>query len=275
MIFENLLSSAHSLVLNDLLDRCSIIQPSIDIETVKTVAISAAKATNAGTPLPEHLMALLDKWYTSLQSGQPDYTVYGNDLYIAELWACWKVYSRTHLLNIQKTKCLPGGSISGAHSGAKKIVDLGCGFAYTTAAIKQIFPNATVYGTNIDGTLQMEVARGMAKDYGFTMGDDPGAVAGETDLVFASEYFEHIDRPIQHLDYIIETLQPSAMLIANAFGTTAIGHFHDYWVYENENFPAVPARQASKIFNQRMKYHGFTNVKTKLWNNRPTYWVKI
>jgi hypothetical protein len=274
MIFENILAASHADVLTDLLGRCTQAKNSIQVDTIRALAVDAAKATNSGKPLPHDLNSLLVRWNNSLPSGNPDYSVYGEDEYIAELWACWKVYSRTHLLNIQKEKCLPGGSITDAHAGAKKIVDLGCGFAYTTAAIKQIFPNADVYGTNLDGTLQMTVARTMAADYNFNMGGDPDAVAGPTDLVFASEYFEHMDRPIEHLDMILETLQPGAMLIANAFGPDAIGHFREYYVFENTEFPPVEAKKTGKMFNERMKHHGYTKVKTKLWNNRPAYWVK-
>lgn len=274
MIFNNILQAKHSDVLDDLLRRCLEVKGSINAVSIKELALESARATNAGGKLPDKLNELLERWYASLSTPNPDYTVYGEDEYIAELWACWKVYSRTHLLNIQKDKCLPAGSITDAHRGAEKIVDLGCGFAYTTAAVKQIFPNARVYGTNLDGTLQMDVARTMAKDYGFTMAGDPQQIAGPTDLVFASEYFEHMDRPLQHLDTVLETLQPKALLIANAFGPIAIGHFSEYYIYDNTNFPPVAAKKTGALFNSRMKRHGYTAVKTKLWNNRPSYWVK-
>lgn len=274
MIFESLLQTKHADVLDDLLARCASAKSTIDVDAIKKLAVESAKATNVGSALPPQLDAIMQRWYDSLPGGNPDYSVYGEDEYIAELWACWKVYSRTHLLNIQKPKCLPSGSITDAHLHAEKIIDLGCGFAYTTAAIKQIFPHANVYGTNLDGTLQMSVARGMASDYGFTMGGDPQDFSGPTDLVFASEYFEHMDRPIQHLDYVIETLRPGAMLIANAFGPTAIGHFREYHVYEMDGMPLLEAKKTGSVFNERMKHHGYTKVKTKLWNNRPAYWVK-
>jgi SAM-dependent methyltransferase len=276
MIFENILKVTHAEVLQDLLDRCVTAKNSIIVDSIHELALSAARATNAGATLPPQLNALLERWYDSLPSGNPDYSVYGEDEYIAELWACWKVYSRTHLLNIQKDKCLPSGSITDAHKNAQKVVDLGCGFAYTTSAIKQIFPNAAVHGTNLDGTLQMDVAKTMATDYGFSMHGDPNAIKGPTDLVFASEYFEHMDRPIDHLDEVIDILQPGALLIANAFGPTAIGHFREYSVCR---FPAIghemiSAKETGRIFNERMKAHGYTKVKTRLWNNRPAYWVK-
>jgi len=274
MIFENILSQKHLEVLDDLLSRCNSVK-SIDVDKIKKLALESAKATNVGGNLPSQLDVILQRWYTSLDRGIPDYSVYGEDEYIAELWACWKVYSRTHLHNIGKSNSLFTTSIVSKHINDSVIVDLGCGFAYTTAAIKQIFPNAGVYGTNLAGTLQMSVAESMATDYEFTMCGDPVEIDKTADLVFASEYFEHFDRPIDHLDYIVETLKPGAMLIANAFGPRAIGHFTEYEVitlgsgFEHQ---MIPAKQTGRLFNDRMKYHGYAKVKTKLWNNRPAYW---
>jgi hypothetical protein len=276
-IFTNILDADNKQVLADLLHRCSSVNPIINSQQIMALANDHCKATNdpKKIPMPVALQVLFDRWYNSLPTGTPDYTVYGHDDYIAELWACWKVYSRQHLRNIQKSKCLPTGSITAAHGDAKTIVDLGCGFAYTTATIKQIFPNATVYGTNLDGTLQMSVAKQMAVDYNFTMCGDPSGVP-EVDLAFASEYFEHFDKPLEHLDLVIETIKPKAMLIANAFGPKAIGHFDSYSVEVNPivGHEIFDANTTGKLFNKRMKQHGYSKVKTKLWNNRPAYWVK-
>ena len=274
MIFTNILSEKNQVVLKDLLERCNAAQ-AINVTAITTLAEDAARATNANKPLPQQLDAILQQWYTSLKVGIPDYSVYGVDEYIAELWACWKVYSRTHLRNIQKPKSLLTHSISSQHQDSKVIVDLGCGFAYTTASIKQIFPKADVYGTNLDGTLQMKVARTMAADYGFTMKGDPSEIGKQVDLAFASEYFEHFDKPLDHLDYIIETINPKAMMIANAFGPIAIGHFREYDVkQEDGTYIKVDAKATGKLFNKKMVDLGYTKVKTKLWNNRPAYWVK-
>jgi len=275
MIFDNLLKEDNKNVLVDLLDRCNKIK-SINVDDLKLLSELAAKATNVSSKLPPQLDSLLVKWYNSLDAKTPDYTVYGEDEYIAELWACWKIYSKAHLTNIQKPLSLLTHSITEAHQDNKTIVDLGCGFAYTTATFTQIFPQATVFGTNLDNTLQMSVAKTMAQDYGFTMKSDASEIGTIADLVFASEYFEHFEQPLDHLDYIIDTINPAAMLIANAFGPRAIGHFKHYSVKINDVFgyEDIPAKQTSKLFNARMKYHGYTKQKTKLWNSRPAYWTK-
>jgi hypothetical protein len=275
MIYDNLLKEDNKNVLDDLIERCNLVK-SIDVDELKILCELAAKATNIGAELPGKLNQILNRWYISLEHDSPDYTVYAEDEYIAELWACWKVYSKTHLINIQKPNSLFTKSIADAHTDSKVIVDLGCGFSYTTAALTQIFPKSQVFGTNLDNTLQMAVARTMAKDYNFTMKTDASEIDTTADLVFASEYFEHFDRPIEHLDYIVETINPGAMLIANAFGPTAIGHFKNYSVKMNDIFgyESIPATKTSTLFNSRLKYHGYTKEKTKLWNSRPAYWVK-
>lgn len=277
MIFSKILEVNNKEVIVDLLQRCNNVQQ-INIPQIAALAKDHCKATNAPKkiPMPPALQSLFDRWYISLPTGTPDYSVYGDDDYIAELWACWKVYSKQHLRNIQKSKSLITHSIASCHTNDKVIVDLGCGFAYTTAAITQIFPNAKVYGTNLEGTLQMKVAKGMASDYNFTMKGDPSELCEDVDLAFASEYFEHFDKPLDHLDYVIETINPKAMLIANAFGPRAIGHFDNYLIIQPESgqYQSVTAKEAGKLFNNRMKHHGYHKVKTKLWNNRPSYWKK-
>lgn len=274
MIFQDLLKTKQAAVLEDLLTRCVARQHTLQVDSLRSLAETAARATSSGQSLPEQLTTISDRWYNSLATGNPDYSVYGEDEYIAELWACWKVYSRTHLLNIQKPTSLFTRSIVDQLEGITKIVDLGCGFAYTTAALKQIFPNASIWGTNLENTLQMTVAKDLATDYGFQVSGDLTGIAGKTDLIFASEYFEHIDRPIEHLNEVIETLQPRFMLIANAFGPIAIGHFREYSVREQDTFRLLEAKKCSKIFNETLRHHGYTKVKTKLWNNRPAYWEK-
>lgn len=280
MIFKDILQEKSDVILSDLLDRCCSVT-SIDRDSIEKLSKSAESAVMNGTHLPTELHSLMMRWYDSLSPGEqshsPDYSVYGEDEYIAELWACWKVYSRQHLRNLKRPDSLFDHSIVSEHMNDKTIVDLGCGFAYTTSAIKQIFPNADVYGTNLDNTLQMSVARQMAKDYDFNMVTDPLLIPTSVDLAFASEYFEHFERPIEHLDYLIQTINPKAFLIANAFGPKAIGHFDMYEVYLKNlfgDYQWIQANNMSVIFSDRMRYHGYKKIETKLWNNRPSYWVK-
>jgi methylase of polypeptide subunit release factors len=264
MIFQDILRTKQTAVLDDLLARCLQANNQLDLHQLHQLCKLAA-----GNTAINPLESLLERWINSLQS-TPDYLVYAHDHYIAELWACWKQYSRSHLLNIQKPNSLITESIINHLQASKTIVDLGFGFGYTTAALKQIFPRATVWGTNLADTLQIEVAQTMAKDYQFNITDQIQSIEAPVDLVFASEYFEHIQNPIDHLHQVIEILRPQYWLIANAFGTTAIGHFDYYSVAGS----LVPAKQCSKLFNAAMRQHGYKSIKTKLWNNRPFFWSK-
>ena len=245
----------------------------IDKEKLALIAETTIKYLNSNTEQRQKIQydqALEQRWYQGLKEGFFDYDVYNTDDYIAELWACWIVYSKRHLLNITKINSLPPIGIANTLHPLRKILDLGCGFGYTTAAIKELFPNAEVTGTNLDNTIQMDVAKHLSKEYNFNMVSDVNELSGQYDLIFASEYFEHIHEPIEHLDEIVGKLNPKAFLIANSFGTQAVGHFHTYLV----NGSLIDGKATSRIFNNQLRRYGYQKIKTKLWNNRPAYWRK-
>jgi cyclopropane fatty-acyl-phospholipid synthase-like methyltransferase len=82
------------------------------------------------------------------------------------------------------------------------IADLGCGIGYTTATLKEVF-NCRVTGTNIRDTKQYKVCEVLRKKVDFDLTDNIEEI-GNVDLVFASEYFEHFEKPVEHLKYVIE-----------------------------------------------------------------------
>jgi len=90
------------------------------------------------------------------------------------------------------------------------------------------------------------------------------------DLVFASEYFEHWEAPIEHLEEVLSKATPKALVIANAFGSKSVGHFD---VYKDRGVEFSP-KNISRKFNQCLRNHGYTLVQTKFWNGRPTVWIK-
>jgi SAM-dependent methyltransferase len=211
------------------------------------------------------------KWYESLRDrGQPDYSIYESDAYLAEAWACWAVYSRKYLLEIPKEKFLEPYGVAADMQPVTKIVDLGCGIAYSTAAIKRIFPTAEVIGTQLPDSKQYALAQTVAEAVGFSV---VGSIAevGKADAIFASEYFEHFEQPIEHLIEVLEVIQPRTLLIANAFGPDAPGHF-DFYTVDGER---KDSRATAKAFSNTLKRYGYEKVKTKFWNNRPNYWRKI
>ena len=216
------------------------------------------------------LVKLQQRWYQSLQNNEPDYGVYIVDEYLVESWACWMIYSRKYIREIAKPSSMPPDGVARQVSLGGTIVDLGNGMGISTAALKQLFPKSRVIGTNIADTSQWKIATALAAAYGFEMIDDTEIIYDPVDLVFASEYFEHFEHPIQHLTKIIADIHPRYMLIANAFTSQAIGHFNHYYDADIQ----LTGKQTSRYFNGAMQQAGYEKVVTRLWNNRPALWVR-
>lgn len=210
------------------------------------------------------------QWYNALDSGTPDYSVYDSDLYLAEVWMCWFMYPKKYLREMQKPRSLPPNGLLKSLSQVRTIVDLGNGLGVTSAALKSLFPNARVIGTNVAGSSQMRVGNLLAQIFDFEMVDDINAIKGPVDLVFASEYFEHFDTPLAHLSAIIREIQPHRWLIANTFGGDSIGHFDDYHV----NSEMIHGSKMGRVWGDAMRGHGYEKVQTGMWNNRPSYFVE-
>ena len=216
------------------------------------------------------LVNMENQWYNGLKNGEIDYSVYNDDYYFCDLWACWTIYSRKYLKGIIKNNSLDKeNSIMSLFKDVNSVIDLGCGIGYTTASLKEIFQQANVYGTNLEGTKQWDFCKLMAEKYNFKLIPESNSLKN-IDLIFASEYFEHILDPIKHLNEIIETLNPKYFIIANAFNTRSVGHFLEY----KNNEDIIPQDKISKLFNETLYNKGYKKVKTKLWNNRPTIYIK-
>lgn len=255
--------------IHDFLRECQA-QRSIDVELVYRVAMTTLKYLKATAKVRAQLrpnQELESRWYAGLDAGQPDWGVYDTDLYLADLWACWVVYSRQRMIAVQQPGSLPPVGVLRDIGPVERVADLGCGFGYTTSAWKELYPYADVVGTNLDG-IQMRLAQARSARFGFRLVTDVSGVGAPVDLVFASEYFEHFPRPVDHLTEVLDALTPKALLIANAFGTRSIGHFHEYGV----GGEMLDGKTTSRRFNSELRQRGYVKVKTKLWNARPSYW---
>lgn len=224
------------------------------------------------------MQSLENQWYASLTTGVPDYSVYDNVYYLADTWVCWRKYSREYLKSLISPKAIqvlePDGSVSYTMSikddmtDISRVADLGCGIGYTTAALKEIF-GCDVVGTNIKDTKQYEICKMISRKSGFRLVDTLPQV-GRADLVFASEYFEHFERPIEHLIEVIEHLSPRYILFANTFNAKSIGHFNTYKNLDSH----YTGKEISRLFTQTLKDNGYHKVKTTCFNNRPNYYKK-
>ena len=171
---------------------------------IARAGIEALSAFHRGETFDENLLSPLAnierRWYDSLDAGAPDYSIYNDQWYFADLWACWELASKGYLQDV--------AVISGAKalfSTDLPVVDLGCGLGHTTAALVEMFPRARVVGTNLQGTKQWEFCRTMADRHGFGLVSDIAEIAGPVAFVFASEYFEHIENPIRHVADVLAT----------------------------------------------------------------------
>lgn len=241
-----------------------------EIRRIATQTIEHLQGSSDARSATSEAQALEKRWYRSLERREPDYSVYAAPEYLGELWACWSVYSRQYLRSIAKSDSLGRGSSVLEDIGEVPcVVDLGCGFGFTTAALRELWPDARIFGTNFPGIIQTEIAKRMGERFNFEVVDDVSAIPFNADVVFASEYFEHIYEPIAHLDHVWREVKPTVMLTANAFGARSIGHFVEYLVDDE----LVHGSEMPKRFGAAMRERGFRARKTRMWNNRPAYWV--
>jgi len=233
---------------------------------IKDIIIQTIKYLKGDKNLREELregQELESRWYKSVENGNPDYGVYDHPYYLSELVACWSIYSKEYIRNINKLGLFP--------DSPKVIADLGCGIGFSTLALKQLFPNAEVFGTNLKNTMQFSICNSIAEKNDFKIVESILDIPKNVDIVFASEYFEHINNPIKHLFDVVEHMSPKNLYAANSFNTKAIGHFPFYIVADK----IIENKKLGRIFGSAMRLHGYEKINTKLWNARPTYWKKI
>lgn len=203
---------------------------------------------------------LQEKWYSSVNSGAPDFSVYDDIYYLCDTWACWKIYSRNYLRSLLISPAFA------ELSHVKSIIDVGCGIGYTTNALTEMFPDADVFCTNLENTMQWD----LCKHYGLNIFND-SKVLGITDMIVAFEYFEHFQDPISHLRYLVETNNPEFFLIANSFGTTSVGHF----IEQDYKGSKAPSKRFGRLFNKELRELGYIRIKTGIFNDKPSLWKRL
>lgn len=233
-----------------------------------TMRCLADNGKQAGLKAHLALLKAEEDWYASLAAGEPDYSIYGRPEYLAEVWCCWDHYARKYIKDIFDARKVEG--LLGL-MGEGAIVDLGNGLGLSTAAFAQLLPLREVIGTNLPGTVQWQFNEYVRKKTGFILLPESELFAARPPvaLCFASEYFEHFEKPLEHLQEVL-ALSPRVMVVANAFGADSMGHFPTY-IHEGVE---VPRSAIGAKFNGALIKAGYRPVPTKLWNNRPMVMVK-
>lgn len=232
----------------------------------ETVALK--RQIRGGDSVAPFHQKLLDKWTKSIFNKNPDYSVYDSPAILQDIWACWTMYSRAYIKMLSEKEC--NGVPVLEHLGeVNKILDIGNGIGYSSAALKELFPDADVIGFNMKESFQYDICLKVASAYNFRMMHKLESV-GDVDVLFASEYFEHHERPIEHLQEVINAVNPKHIIVANSFGTIAIGHFD---AYKHGN-SVLGIKQTRKAFNDFLKNHNYVKNKTSFWNDRPNFWTR-
>ena len=235
-------------------------EPTLDVDEVYTDYC-------AGNPGLKDVYA---EWAMSVKEYEPAFELYGHDLYMNEAFQCWKLYSRRYLTLLRKYLARPDCEIH--MSDVKTVLDLGCGIGYTTVGLSSIFPDATIIGTNLSGTLQYKIAEDICRDFPNCIICDESHNANlhkSPDLVFASEFFEHLIEPLELLDNIIGKYRPKYFVFANTFTKMSLGHFEKYFADDR----SIDGKTMSREFIKRLRSHGYVKVSTKFFNNRPSIYM--
>jgi SAM-dependent methyltransferase len=246
-----------------LLEYCLENSNGIDVDAMRELAMQTIRYYRGSNVERSKLRPLQDleaKWYESLKNGTPDYSVYESDVFVAETWSCYCIYSKGYIKNFAR--------LGYDYNTINKVVDLGCGVGFTTAHLKELTNATNVVGTNVKG-YQFDVATRMGNEFGFEV------LTGfsdqtDVDLVFASEYFEHFLNPIDHLMEVLE-MKPKMLIIANSFSPKSVGHFDEYLI----DGKLVINKKVGRLFNNALRTAGYKSVKTGFYNNRPYVWELV
>lgn len=219
------------------------------------------------------LQEACEAWEKSVISGNPDFSLYNFSTYMNESFLCWKLYSRRYLLLLRKYLNREDCEID--KDSVHTILDIGCGCAYSTLGLKSIFKDASVVATNLADSVQHHVCKAVCENIdGIEIYDETRTfvLPNKPDIVFASEFFEHLSEPITFLLKLIEAYNPKYFIVANTFTQMATGHFKDYY---DEYGNILSGKEMSRYFYKTLRAHGYKAVQTGFFNNRPRIFKRI
>jgi len=221
----------------------------------------------------------IKSWYEALRIGNSKKKlIYEDYYYLLSGWLCWLHWSRTYVQRLYHVKVGEKSFVKRTNNiritlfdNLKTIIDFGCGTGHSTKALSEIYPKAMVFGTNVKGSWQTEFAKKFNRKNNIKFVNGFKDLPKTCDLVLCSEYFEHFEKPIDHLKNIINCCHPKIFMIASSFNMVAAGHF-EYFIVNNK---PVHRSKIGKIFNNELIKQGYEERIVGFWNNRPNIWEKV
>lgn len=216
---------------------------------------------------------LYNEWEKSIALNNPNYNLYNSVYYLDEAFVCWKTCSRKNIMILDQY-IKSNNEYSKELYEIKNILDLGCGIGFSTVALSEVFKNANIIGTQLKESVQFEVCEYLEennKNVKFVSSEYNTKINKKFDLIFASEFFEHFDHPINLLEDLINSYSPKYIICANTFTQMSLGHFYEYY---DENNNKYDGKKMSRYFNNKLREHSYEKIKTGFWNDRPRVWRK-
>lgn len=251
--------------LQEFITLVSSLIPNINIQELYSITAKASKSKDHYN-VDENYAALLQKWY---DSDRKDYSVYDDSLYLVDAWLSWRYYSRAQIRLLDRKKEILSEIVD--LYNLDTIVDLGAGIGYSSIALEETLHPKKVIATQLEDTDQYKICKFLFRDRPNIELVQELTDIESADIVFASEYFEHFERPIDHLNEVLK-LNPKVLIVGNSFGVPdAIGHFVDYYDADGE---PQRGKKISRIFNDTLRSHGYTDKKIRFFNNLPAIFIR-
>ena len=206
-----------------------------------------------------------ERWYAS---GQTDFSIYAEE---KSLLACASYTVKQSLVHVERpTSYLRDHKF---RVPVDDVVDHGCGLGLTTLRLGELYPRATITGTNVPG-VQMSFNRFLLKRFTpenvrFIDEKTLGRYEfGQTYLI-TLEVLEHFKKPLVELRSLISLLHPVMFVESSTFTVRCTGHFNEY----DFDGDLLKNKGASVRLNKKIVSLGYLRQPRIPFQYRPRIWI--